>query len=101
MVRGGEERFFRLAMGLVPVKIKDREGKIISEKIDIKHRTALNYEMYICKEYLHGMLHSTFQKLDHVEKLKWYLFEEMERERERISNEEEISKMKEKQERNK
>ena len=101
MVRGGEEGFFRLAMGLVPVKVKDHTGKVISEKIDYKHRTMLNLEMYICKEFLHGMLHSTFQKLDHVEKLKWYLFEEMERERERISNEEEIRKMKDERERDK
>lgn len=88
-------------MGLVPIKVKDYTGKVVSEKIDFKHRTILNLEMYICKEYLHGMLHSNFQKLDHVEKLKWYLFEEMEREREKLSNQEELAKMQEDQGRSK
>ena len=101
MVRGGEEKFFRVAMGLVPIKVKDYTGKVIAEKIDFKHRTMLNFEMYICKEYLHGMLHGDFQRLDPVEKLKWYLFEEMEREREKLSNEEMVKKVKEEGKRNK
>lgn len=100
MVRGGEAKFFRLAMGLKPIQIKDKEGRVVTERIDFKHRTMLNLEMYICKEFLGGMLHSDFIKLDDTEKLKWYLFEEMERERENLSNQEQINQMKEDQKRN-
>jgi len=84
MDRGGEGVFFRREIGLTEhIKIKDvKTGEVIEERLDFEHRTKLNLELEICSKYLGGMLHKDFKKLPREEKLKWYLFREMEMKRE-------------------
>lgn len=41
---------------------------------DLSKTTQLYFEMYICSEILHGMLHSDFISLSNDEQLKWKLY---------------------------
>ena len=63
------------------VKTVDGEEKI-EKRPDFEKRTKLNREIHICKEYLGGLSHKEFEKFPRTEKMKYYLFEEMERRRE-------------------
>lgn len=49
---------------------------------DLEKTTPLYFEMYICSEILHGMLHSDFIQLPLDEQLKWKLYTAMKAEKE-------------------
>ena len=80
MDRRGKGKFFRIKMGLKGLGGKGPNYKLL---------TPLNIEMRICANFLH-IPHSVFSNFSREEKIKWFLFEEMERKREDFFNKEQI-----------